>query len=69
MGTRRFLVQVLSRRLLNLSLEMSANIQFSTVKSYHGKQVVSAENGGLTPLDEEHGHRLLAGHGVYIKLE
>jgi len=55
--------------LVNLSLESSANIKLSTVKSYKAKQFVSAEDGRLLPLDEENGHWLLAGHGVLIKLE
>lgn len=55
--------------LVNLSLERSANIKLSTVKSYKAKQFVSAEDGRLLPLEEENGHWLLAGHGVLIKLE
>ena len=55
--------------LVDLSLESSANIKLSTVKSYKAKQSVSAEDGRLLPLDEENGHWLLAGHGVLLKLE
>jgi hypothetical protein len=55
--------------LVNLSLQKSANIKISTVKSYEAKQVLSAEDGRLLPLDEENGHWLLAGHGVLIKFE
>ena len=55
--------------LVNLSLERSANIKIRTLKDYQNKQVFSAEDGRLMPLDEENGHWLLAGHGVLVKLE
>jgi hypothetical protein len=55
--------------LVNLSLERSANIKISTVKSYATKQVFSAEDGRLLALDEDNGYWLLAGHGLLIKLE
>jgi hypothetical protein len=54
--------------LVNLSLERSANIKLETVKSYPTKRVVSAEDGQLTPLDQQSGHWLIAGQGVLIKL-
>jgi len=55
--------------LVNLSLETSANVKIATANTYNTKQVVSAEDGRLLPLDEKNGHWLLAGHGVLIKLE
>jgi hypothetical protein len=55
--------------LVNLSLEGSANIKIGTVKPYKTKQVFSAEDGRLLPLDEDNGHWLLAGHGVLAKFE
>ena len=54
--------------LVNLSLERSANIKIGTVKT-RAKQFFSPEDGRLLPLDEEHGHWLLAGHGVLVKLD
>jgi hypothetical protein len=55
--------------LVNLSLEGSANIKIGTVKSYKTKQVFSAEDGRLMPLDEDNGHWLLSGHGLLVKFE
>lgn len=55
--------------LVNLSLEKSANVKISTLKTCKAKQFYSSEDGRLLPLDEENGHWLLAGHGVLIKLE
>jgi hypothetical protein len=55
--------------LVNLSLERSANIQFETVKAYTARQVVSAEDGRLSPLDGQRGHWLTAGQGMLIRLE
>ncbi len=55
--------------LVNLSLEFSANVKIHTAVDHERKQVVSPINGGLTPLDEEHGYWLPAGHGVLIKME
>jgi len=55
--------------LVNLSLEKSANVKISTMKTYQTKQFVSAEDGRFLPLDEDNGHWLLAGHGVLIKLD
>ena len=55
--------------LVNLSLDRSANIKISTVKPHKTRQIFSAEDGRLLPLDEENGHWLLAGNGVLIKLE
>jgi hypothetical protein len=55
--------------LVNLSLEKSTNIRLTTVKAYQTRQVVSAEDGRLLPLDDVNGQWLLAGHGVLIKLE
>jgi len=55
--------------LVNLSLERSVNIKISTTKTYKTKQVFSAEDGRLMPLDEDNGHWLLAGHGMLVKLE
>ena len=55
--------------LVNLSLEKSANIRLTTLKTYQTKQVVSARMEGFLPLDEENGHWLLGGHGLLIKLE
>jgi hypothetical protein len=55
--------------LVNLSLEKSTNIRLTTFKTYPTRQVVSAEDGRLLPLDDVNGHWLLAGHGLLIKLE
>lgn len=55
--------------LVNLSLGRSANIKLKTVRPYKTKQVFSAEDGRLSPLDEQNGHWLVAGQGVLIKLE
>jgi hypothetical protein len=55
--------------LVNLTLGSSTNIKIRTVKTYKAKQVFSAEDGRLMPLDEENGYWLLAGHGALVKLE
>lgn len=55
--------------LVNLSLERSANIKIRTATDYQSKQVFSAEDGALLPLDEDNGHWLLAGHGVLVRLD
>ncbi len=55
--------------LVNLSLQRSTNVKLFTVKPYRSKQVVSAVDGRLLPLDEKNGHWLVAGEGVLIKLE
>jgi hypothetical protein len=54
---------------VNLSLERSANIRLTTVKHYQTKQVFSAVDGRLSPLDEANGHWLPAGCGLLVKLE
>ncbi len=55
--------------LVNLSLQRSANIKLDTAKDYKLRQVVSAEDGSLSPLDAERGHWLTPGQGVLIRLE
>jgi hypothetical protein len=55
--------------LVNLSLERSANIRLETIKTYKTKQVFSAENGRLAPLDEQKGPWLVAGQGALVKLK
>jgi hypothetical protein len=55
--------------LVNLSLQRSANIKLDTAKDYKSRQVVSAEDGSLSPLDAERGHWLTPGQGVLIRLE
>ncbi len=55
--------------LVNLGLGQSANLKLETMRPYKTKQVFSAEDGRLAPLDEANGHWLLAGHGVLLKLE
>jgi len=55
--------------MVNLSLERSANVKLDTGKAYKSRQVVSSENGQLTPLDGERGHWLTAGQGVLVRLE
>jgi hypothetical protein len=55
--------------LVNLSLERSTMLKLNTVKPYKLKQVFSAEDGRLLPLDEKNGHWLIAGQGVLVKLE
>ena len=55
--------------LVNLILKGSANIKIGTLDPNKAKQVFSAEDGGLSPLDEDNGHWLLAGHGLLVKFE
>lgn len=55
--------------LVNLSLEKSANIKLETTKPYEHKQVFSAVDGRLLPVDEKLGHWLRAGQGVLIRLD
>ena len=55
--------------IVNLSLEQSTNIKLETVKPYKTKQVFSAVDGRLLPLDDKNGHWLVAGQGVLIRLE
>ena len=54
--------------LVNLSLERSTNVRLETVKFYASRQVFSAEDGLLAPLDEQNGHWLVAEQGVLIRL-
>jgi hypothetical protein len=54
---------------VNLSLERSTNIQLETIKAYRTKQVFSALDGRLVPLDDKNGHWLVAGQGVLVKCE
>lgn len=54
--------------LVNLSLEKSANLKFTTQGEYAAKEIISAMDGSLQPLDEENGTWLVAGQGVLIKL-
>ena len=55
--------------LVNLSLQRSANIKLDTAKDYKSRQVVSAEDGSLSPLDAQRGHWLPPGQGVLVRLE
>ena len=55
--------------IVNLSIERSTNIRFETVEAYESRQFYSAEDGRLVPLDDAHGHWLLPGHGVLVKLQ
>ncbi len=54
--------------LVNLSLSASARLDVKTQKDYGGVQVVSAEDGSLSPIDDKHGLWLVAGQGVLLKL-
>lgn len=54
---------------VNLSLERSANVRLELVKSHRTRQVFSAVDGRLLPLDDENGHWLPAGHGVLTRFE
>lgn len=54
---------------VNLSLERSTNIRLEPVKAYKTKQVFSATDGRLVPLDDKNGHWLVAGHGILVKFE
>jgi len=54
--------------IVNLSLERSANIRLELLKPCEHKQVVSATDGRLLPLDETNGHWLVAGQGALIAL-
>ncbi len=54
---------------VNVSLERSANIRVQMRRDYKSKQLISAEDGKLLPLDEQNGLWLLAGHGVLIRFE
>ncbi len=55
--------------LVNLNLNQSVNIKLETMRPFKIKQVFSAEDGRLAPLDEQNGHWLVAGQGILIKLE
>jgi len=55
--------------LVNIDLEKSANITLRTAKTYASKQVISAVDGHMTPIDEENGHWLIPGAGVLIALK
>jgi hypothetical protein len=55
--------------LVNLSLSQSVSLKLETMRPYKTKQVVSAEDGRLLPLDEQNGHWLVAGQGILLKLE
>ncbi len=55
--------------LVNLSLERSANVKFETAKDYETRQVISAEDGRLSPLDAQRGHWLTPGQGMLVKFE
>ena len=54
--------------IVNLSLERSANIRFQPQKTYMNKEVFSAQDGHVVPLDEEHGLWLTAGQGALLLL-
>jgi hypothetical protein len=54
--------------IVNLSLEKPTNLRLQTTKPYGAKQVFSAADGTLLPLDEQNGHWLPAGQGVLISL-
>jgi hypothetical protein len=54
--------------IVNLSLEKSTNIKFKTATEYKNREVISATDGLPSPLDEENGLWLTAGHGALIKL-
>jgi hypothetical protein len=54
---------------VNPSLERSTNVRLETIKAYKAKQVFSAVDGRLVPLDDKNGHWLVAGHGILVKLE
>ncbi len=53
--------------LVNLSLERSANIKIQTRRDYKSEQLISTEDGKLSPLDEQNGLWLPAGHGALIR--
>lgn len=53
---------------VNLSLGRSANFLLETAKDYAHKETMSPWDASKSPLDEENGHWLVAGHGVLIKL-
>ena len=55
--------------LVNLSLSQSVNLKIETMRPFKSKQVFSAEDGRLSPLDEQNGHWLVAGQGALVKLE
>ncbi len=55
--------------IVNLSLQHSTNIKLETIKPYQTKQVFSAVDGRLVPLDDKNGHWLVAGQGVLIRLK
>jgi hypothetical protein len=55
--------------LVNLSLGQTVNLKLEMIRPYKTKQVVSAEDGRLLPLDEQNGHWLVAGQGVLLKLD
>jgi hypothetical protein len=54
--------------IVNVSLDKSANVIVRTKTSYASKEVISAQDGSASPIDEENGHWLVPGQGVLIKL-
>ena len=55
--------------LVNLGLGQSANLRLETVRPYKTRQVFSAQDGRLSPLDEQNGQWLVAGQGILLKLQ
>ena len=55
--------------IVNLSLQLSANVKCHTHKEYRKKQVASTVDGQWLPLDETNGHWLVPGHAALIRLE
>ncbi len=54
--------------IVNLSLQHSAYIEFTTVRSYATKEIYSAEDGRLEQMDEKKGRWLVPGQGILIRL-
>jgi hypothetical protein len=54
--------------IVNLSLEKSANFSLHTRKTYSKKEVISAQDGSASPLDEVNGRWCVPGQGVLIRL-
>ncbi|MEW5901007.1 MAG: hypothetical protein AB1715_06045 [Acidobacteriota bacterium] len=52
---------------VNLSLERSAKLKVKTVRAFNKMEVVSSEDGSLTPLNNEEGLWLVAGQGALFR--
>jgi hypothetical protein len=54
--------------IVNLSLERSANVAFTTVGAARPAEVISAVDASASPFDEKNGQWLAPGQGVLLRL-